>query len=237
MLISPLNTIFIHIPKCAGQSIELYFLEHLGLSWSQRDQLLCRPNNDPSAGPPRLAHLTAGEYVEFGYVPQPLFNRMYKFAFVRNPLARLVSEYRFRQHTIGNDFKTWVMRDFPRPGWSDQWRHVMPQIDYLVNDEGRLLVDFVGRFERLDEDFGTIRNELELPNPKLPDKNRNSKIKLLYKKIRKRGLFPAFKSELTDMTKRNTDYRAYYDQESFEWTRHFYKRDIERFGYDFDTWY
>ena len=46
--------VFVHIPKCAGQSIETVFLEDLGLDWSNRSILLLRPNECPDIGPPRL---------------------------------------------------------------------------------------------------------------------------------------------------------------------------------------
>ena len=60
--------IFIHIPKCAGQSIENIFLRDLGLSWKERYPLLLRPRKANEKGPERLAHLYAEEYFKFGYI-------------------------------------------------------------------------------------------------------------------------------------------------------------------------
>ena len=40
---------------------------------------------------------------------------------------------------------------------------MQPQADFLCDDDGRILVDVVGRFERLDEDMATVRQSLGLP--------------------------------------------------------------------------
>ena len=40
------KTIFIHVPKTAGQSIETLFLDDLGLKWDQRGSLLLRRSTD-----------------------------------------------------------------------------------------------------------------------------------------------------------------------------------------------
>jgi len=39
------KTVFVHIPKVAGQSVEQMYLADLGLNWSERAVLLLRPKN------------------------------------------------------------------------------------------------------------------------------------------------------------------------------------------------
>lgn len=56
------KTVFIHVPKVAGQSVELAFLRQLGMTWEERAPLVLRHNPDPAKGPERLAHLLAREY-------------------------------------------------------------------------------------------------------------------------------------------------------------------------------
>ena len=73
------KTIFVHIPKVAGQSIETMFLEDLGPNWKARHRLLLRKKNTFEKGPKRLAHLTAGQYTEFNYITSEEFNQYFKF--------------------------------------------------------------------------------------------------------------------------------------------------------------
>jgi hypothetical protein len=68
------KSIFVHIPKNAGQSIE-HVLAPLLLTY----------NNNPELGPPRLAHLKAREYVSCKYLTREQFDDYFKFAFVRDP--------------------------------------------------------------------------------------------------------------------------------------------------------
>lgn len=88
MLSERFRTIFVHIPKNAGQSIETVFLEQHGLNWATRAALLLKRNDDPAKGPERLAHLYAREYVEYGYVSQTDFDAFYKFAVVQSVCPR-----------------------------------------------------------------------------------------------------------------------------------------------------
>jgi Sulfotransferase family len=141
--------IFVHIPKVAGQSVEDFFLRLVGLTWKARSPLLLRFNGDLNQGPRRLAHLTASEYISCGHVAEQEFNSFFKFSFVRNPWDRLVSEYEFRRRRIDCEFKAFLFEHFPQPSPSDVYRHILPQTQFLLDEGGRQLVDFVGRFEQV----------------------------------------------------------------------------------------
>ncbi|NNK33015.1 MAG: hypothetical protein HKP02_07815 [Xanthomonadales bacterium] len=67
------------------------------------------------------------------------------------------------------------MNRLPPPGWDDKYRHVMPQYDMLHDADGRLLVDFVGRFESLQEDFRRVCAKLGIESAELPHRNRSDK--------------------------------------------------------------
>ena len=120
----------------------------------------------------------------------------FSFAFVRNPWARVVSEYTWRIKKHGN----WITHPFnreaygERPGWSLKrvreevtfaqfimaegfpWeevsyaQHMAPQVDYThVNGQQR--VTFIGRMEDLQSDFNTVAQVLGLQNYRLPHAN------------------------------------------------------------------
>jgi hypothetical protein len=223
--------IFVHVPKTAGQSIEEFFLDLHGLSWENRAPLLLRQNSDRSKGPQRLAHLTAREYTSLGYIEPEQFDRYFKFSFVRNPWDRLVSEYRFRfEGTI--TFREFVRRSLAkRDDYSDLTRHVMPQIQFLTDEDGHYALDFVGRFETLEADFIKVADRLGLPRAKLSHRNvsRESPLASFGRKLYYRILG----HELKPKTKRRP-YQDYYDRNLRERVSAYYAEDIERLSYHFD---
>lgn len=63
------NCLFVHVPKTAGQSVEQFFMNRLGLDWEKdREVVLLNNNPDPARGTQKLAHMTASEYIQLGYL-------------------------------------------------------------------------------------------------------------------------------------------------------------------------
>ena len=160
MLCHNYRCIFVPIPKTAGESVEQLFLQRLGLSASDRPHLLLQPNDDPALGPPRLAHLTAGQYVECGHISADQFASYLKFAVVRNPWDRLVSLFHYLEHARTTDFNDFLFNHFYRALWRDMYWFVRPQSDFIFDPSGRPLVDNILRFETLDADFYTVATTL-----------------------------------------------------------------------------
>ena len=149
------------------------------------------------------------------------FLAYHKFAFVRNPWDRLVSSFkhleRERQDVLGprkirtfHEYCDWVLN----PDLGDLGRRTTlihgfrrTQTEYLTDHDGKPLMDFVGRFERLESDFERILARLNLSASKLGHRRRSQRV---------------------------SDYRCYYDDHTAELTAHFYRRDLELFGYEFD---
>lgn len=217
MISDKYSCIFIHIPKTAGQSIEKYFLDLHGKSWAERETLLLAHNEFSSCGPERLAHLTAEEYVKFGYVDENTYYDYFKFSIVRNPWDRLVSEYNYRKLYMLFSFRDYILFNLPeKSSYTDEYRHVMPQYHYIFGENGECKVDFIGRFENIKKDFSTICQKLGLLDCKLPHQNKSPKIKNLF-------------------TKRRKHYSEYYDHETKEIVEEMYKCDIVAFNYEFQT--
>jgi len=146
----------------------------------------------------------------------------FKFVFVRNPWDRLVSWYNMHKK-LGphNDFakylmegsnnisdflkKTNVITDYPKKGFPVRKSITYNQLDYVSDDNGNILVDFIGKFENLNEDVLTVGKNIGMPNMVLPVVN----------KLRK------------------DDYRTYYTDKDIEIVAEMYKKDIEYFGYTF----
>jgi hypothetical protein len=221
------NCLFVHIPKTAGQSIEQFFMNLFNLDWEHdREKLLLQRNDDPQRGTEKLAHLSASEYVDSSYLSREEFAGFFKFSFVRNPWDRILSEYRYRNYFQHLSFRDFVLNKLPKPGWDDKYRHVMPQYDMLHDRQGNLLVDFVGRFETLQQDFDRVCTHLDIVESNLPHRNRSDK--------KSRGLKRKIRNILYMNGENHIQHGAeFYDQETRDAVASYYRKDIETFGYSF----
>ena len=168
------KTIFVHIPKVAGQSIETVFLNDLGLDWETRSELLLREKKNFEEGPFRLAHLKAKEYVSLGYIEEETFQEYFKFSFVRNPYHRTLSLYKYLGYAKIISFSNFVKSVLPQKIEENHF-FFLPQYDYLYNDLNKLAVDFVGKLETIEEDCKFVFNEAGIKNAVLPHVNKSEK--------------------------------------------------------------
>jgi hypothetical protein len=208
MLSRELGCLFVHIPKNGGTSIE-------DAIWGDRkfrtaEQFWKNPalNKHQREG---LQHLTAPQLrLEIGH---EAFADLFKFSFIRNPWDRAVSQYAYTKKSrpdlrriLGltrfmsfRSYLTAVQRAADHP----QWR---PQHLFIEDQAGELLVDYVGRFERIAEDFAVIAARIGLTGTPLPHSNRSA---------------------------RKADYRDYYTAHTRSMVSSIYEADIERFKYLF----
>jgi hypothetical protein len=228
MICRQFQCLFVHVPKTAGQSVEQFFMDRMGLDWdADRAEVLLGDNPDPARGTQKLAHLSAWEYVNDGFIQREEFESLFRFSFVRNPFERIVSEYRYRNYFHHRSFGDFVLNKLPRPGWDDKYRHVMPQYEMLHDPDGRLLVDYVGRFESLQQDFDEVCRRLGLEDSKLPHRNpSNKKSRNLKRKVRN-ALF-------LNGEDRKRHWTEFYDQRTLDAVGRLYHKDIEAFDYRFE---
>lgn len=230
------RTVFIHIPKCAGQSVEMAFLADHGLDWDSRAPLLLRANDDPALGPPRLAHLTAEDYIRCGHLSAEEFAEFYSFAVVRHPWARAVSLYRHLEPnvTFSGFVRDWLPRAL-NAGAAQRW-FVRPQTEFVLRD-GKIGVTDLLSFESLAQDFPQVAQRAGLVAP-LPHANRSgartrpdvqrpmSAVKRLGRALLARLRPRRFET--------HPRWRDYYGPADITGIAQLYASDCETFGYVFD---
>jgi hypothetical protein len=209
--------LFVHIAKTGGTSVRAA-LE--GLRW--RDpwywpMFLCSRFSHLSGHRigtklPRHAKVIAAQEL----LPREFFDELFKFAFVRNPWDLQVSSFhhirRERPHYLGGhdrfeDFLRWKL-DPERPYQYHVDTSIERQSDYLIDLRGRVLVDFIGRYEQLEADFAAVCRRIGITAPALPHRRHSAD--------------------------RERDYRSYYTPETAELVAEHFRPDIELLGYRFD---
>ncbi|MCT8341127.1 sulfotransferase family protein [Flavobacteriaceae bacterium TK19130] len=141
------------------------------------------------------------------------YNKKFSFAFVRNPYDRIVSQYHYR---LGNNqtgiedqsisFKDWLRITYveKNPEFVNYPLMFQTQWDWVSDKHEEQLVDFIGRFETMQQDFDTICDRIGIPRKTLPHKR---------------------KSE------RKQEFDSYFDRESLDIVNRVFAVDFERFGY------
>ena len=161
---------------------------------------------------PRHAHVIAAKEM----LPEPYFEQLFKFAFVRNPWDLQVSSFhhikRERPEAMNGitDFDEFMRYKFDpdRPYQYHIDTSLSLQSDYLVDLHGNTIVDFIGKYEQLSEDFDFVCEKLKLP----------------------KGINLGHARKATD---RKSDYRSYYTDHTRELVAKHFAADIERLNYQF----
>ena len=202
--------LFLHIPKCAGVSLA----EALEKKTSVRRQ-----------GP----HCKYGEiFLSKGGLAREDY---FVFTFIRNPWDRLVStffyilkggraeidirrrdlylrKYRGDFRSFVLDIENWIDIKESDSIYHDQFiPHFRPQNEFICDNSGNVLVDFVGRVETIDTDFQSLCKTLSIDTVPLPKNNRSS----------------------------HFSYHKYYDDETRAIVAKYYAKDIELFSFTFQS--
>jgi hypothetical protein len=215
--------LFVHIAKTGGSSIRAV----LGrLAWGDALQL-------PTLVCHRLSHFTghriatklprhaAAVAAQEMLVPSH-FDSLFKFAFVRNPWDRMVSAFHHfereneavlkDQHISSfHDFAKWIVEDsHTYRGRKQVFVAAIrrAQVEHLIDLKGARIVDFVGRYENLAEDFRVVCGRIGTPLQDLPHKRKSH---------------------------RKNDFRQHYDDTTAELVGSCYQADADSFDYRFDS--
>src|SRR4030095_884398 len=198
--------IFIHIPKCGGTSLENIIWPEPRKTSDLWMGFISKYHNKYQTG--GLQHLTANLIRQ--EVGSEKFNEYYKFTIVRNPWDKAVSQFFYMQKRpdlreyIGmkqeDSFKKYLQLTFSKlhVQWEKQHR-------FIVDDNGEILVNFLGRLECFQKDAASILDHLNIRET-IPHVNATQ----------------------------HRHYTEYYDQESQEMLANYYHEDIRILGYSFD---
>ena len=197
--------IFVHVYKCAGSSMKEALLPY------------CKPTQVEKIK--KKLGLQQKIYEFESFVPQhptaleirqqlssKVYKNSFKFAFVRNPWDLEVSLYNYmlqnekhRQHKLIRE-----LASFDR---YIEWRvseDLHSQSRYVLDTEDNLIVDFVGKFENLEQDFEQICRKIHV-STNLPHINKSNRGK----------------------------YSDVYTSHSKKMVEKFFEKDIELFNYSF----
>ncbi len=198
--------IFIHVNKAAGTSMQraLQLFAHtppnnaLGKLKSKLN--LVRDYRERVFG----EHATAGQLRQ--HIPQRVYDEFFKFAFVRNPWDWLASIYHYLCNTPTHRHHQRVvaMASFAAYVDFEIARDKRSQTAFIC-DDNEIIVDFVGRFETLQDDFSSVCRHIGV-EASLPLVNKMD----------------------------HCDYRELYDDMLIEKVARHWQDDIGLFAYEFD---
>jgi hypothetical protein len=178
---------FLHVTKCGGSSI---------VSWGRKRGFRWGAFFAGKTGELRSPHENLLKSERHHVPPCFFLKNPYElcevFAVVRDPLARAISEFRCpwkglcaparsekaRSKRLGatsSDLNAWLLDKHMKGAMEAPFKncHFLPQATYLLDDNDQLMLpsNRVLVFERLEEDFARMCEELHLPSGTLPHKN------------------------------------------------------------------
>ena len=197
--------IFFAVPRTGTHAVRQALRPYLGEDdWEQ--QALFGKQSIPV---PEVAAIGHG-HVSFQQIraclPVETLSSYFKFGFVRNPFDRFVSTCfflnRHNQRFVGNEVE--FMRLAINKVRFRQRVLARPQYRLLTDEHDRLMMDYVGRYETLQESFDDICSQT--------------------------GLTPSILSRKNES--QHQRYECYYDASLKESVAEYYRKDFQLFGYD-----
>lgn len=155
--------IFFAVPKTATQALRTALSPLLeGDDWQQ--QALIKESRSPVLELARIGHGHISVRQARPHFPADDWSDYFKFAIVRNPYDRFLSVCAFlnRQNPefIGNETE-WMLAALERPQFRARVL-VQTQCNLLCGDDGKIGVDYAGRYEELDNALATIAGKLAM---------------------------------------------------------------------------
>jgi len=195
------NFLFIHIYKVAGVSIKdsikntiysPYDYELWKHRLLRRLSLVVNPEFWPQD------HAKAREIRK--KIGRERYDKLFKFAFVRNPWDWQVSMYNYMLRKTTH-FQHDLIKNMSGFEEYIEWRvtqNKFLQKDFVTDENGDVIVDFIGRFENLESDFKKVCNHINI-NVQLPHLNKSQterKYTSFYNEKCKNLIYKHFKEDI-----------------------------------------
>lgn len=198
--------VFVAIPKTGTHSVRQALRAHLGPDDIEQVGLFVNKRFPyDELAQIKHGHLSLQQVRPF--LREENFKNYFKFAFVRNPYDRFVSYCAFmtRNGDMFSRDPTAVMRHMLFVEPPEQHILFQSQHSLLVDENGYLLTDEIGRVEQMQASYNALCAKIGIPSQALEKVNSTSR----------------------------RDYRDYYDDELKQGVGRRYARDLDLFGYEF----
>ena len=208
--------IFIHIPKCAGNTVRNWLRRYdtrADFFWG-----IYAPFSDPQSTVD-LSHITLPTLRRI--LGRETFDSYFKFVVIRDPYDRAYSSFLealkfFPGYRRNDGFKRFLTEHVARADF-DQFRpdgrklvHFTPQYRYVLDEDGRTVVGTLCRLDNLEEDLRGIAEKLGLI---FPERLESHAVKV---------------APVTGQYK----YMNHYDEDCIRIVNQVYRRDFELFGFN-----
>jgi hypothetical protein len=134
-----------------------------------------------------------------------IWSSSYKFIFVKNPWARMLSIYHNKKRQVSKfpTFSVWLKKNINK-------HRILPQLAFYTDTNYNSCVDFIGKVENFENDIKTIYKNINRPNIAIlnnPDK---------------------ITTQLN-----NLSYKMYYSRDNANLVKRYFAREIEMLEYKF----
>jgi hypothetical protein len=196
--------IFFAVPKTGTHAVRELLSSHKGPDdWEQ--QILFGEQLSPIPEIEKIQHGHISAQQIAPYLDKEAWENYFKFAIVRNPYDRFISICFFLNRNNPKFLETpllWMKSAIVAPRFRERVL-VKPQYLQLTDAQGSMAMDYVGRYEALQDSIDEICKRLQIESTPLKKRNASE----------------------------HKQYREYYDDELISAVEAFYQEDLTRFNY------